>query len=178
MCCTGEVRSIVVVLSLLLLGSACSRASGTSETDIRGVAVEDGQSNDHTEAAVSYDAHPPSGGDHYPVWLNCGVYTQPVPDELAVHSLEHGAVWFAYQPDLADDQVAALRALADERPDKVVVSPYPGIAAPVVAVAWERRLEVDDATDERLQAFLDAFVDGAQAPEPRAACTNGIDPSS
>lgn len=141
--------------------------------EIEGVQIEDGQSNDHVENP-EYEADPPSGGPHHPVWLNCGFYGTEVPNRHAVHTLEHGVVWFAHDPDLPEAGVEALRDLYESQPDRVVVSPYPGLDAPVVAVAWERRLEVDSADDPRLGEFLDTFVNGAQAPEPRAACTGGV----
>jgi len=39
---------------------------------------------------------PPMGGTHNQVWQNCGVYETPLRSDLAVHSLEHGAVWITY----------------------------------------------------------------------------------
>ena len=51
--------------------------------------------------------------------------------ERLVHSLEHGAVWITYQPDLPAAQIDVLRQLA--RSDEyLIVSPYPGLPAPVV----------------------------------------------
>ena len=141
---------------------------------IEGVEVVDGLTNDHAGGRVDYPDAPPAGGDHAQAWLNCAVYQEPVPDENAVHALEHGVVWFAHDPDLPDDEVARLRALHEQRPDRVIVSPYPDIDAPVVAVAWGRRLEVETANDPRLADFLDAFVDGDAAPEPGAPCEGGI----
>jgi len=73
-------------------------------------------SRNHVTTPVQYPQTPPAAGDHSPVWLNCGVYPEPVPDEQAVHSLEHGAVWVTYNPDLP---------------------------APVVASAWCRQLRLD-----------------------------------
>ena len=61
-------------------------------------------SKDHTTEPVEYPQNPPVGGDHNPVWQNCGYYDEPVRNENAVHSLEHGAVWITYQPDLPQDQ--------------------------------------------------------------------------
>ncbi len=145
-------------------------AGGTVEVD--GVEIESGQTNEHVDDPT-YDAAPPSGGDHIDVWLDCGVYDVPVPDGNAVHSLEHGAVWFAYDPD-ADIDVDLLVALADQQSDRVIVSPYPDIDAPVVAVAWERRLEVDSAADPRLQEFLDTYVNSDAAPEPAVTCAGGV----
>lgn len=51
---------------------------------------------EHTTAPVKYEQSPPVGGDHNAIWLNCGVYPSAVPNELAVHALEHGAVWVTY----------------------------------------------------------------------------------
>ncbi len=54
----------------------------------------------HLEEPVTYTENPPVGGVHNPVWQNCGYYAAPIPNETAVHSLEHGAIWITYQPDL------------------------------------------------------------------------------
>ena len=170
-----RVRTTRLLVSLVIAGmvlAACGEDGDTASPDIEGVVVEDGQTNDHV-ADPTYDTDPPSGGDHDQVWLNCDFYEIEVPDKHAVHSLEHGVVWFAHDPDLPEDEINALRALYDSRSDRVIVSPYDGLDAAVVAVAWERRLEVDSAEDPRLEEFLDAFVNGAQAPEPSAVCTGG-----
>lgn len=169
----------VIALALASGAAACgddpTESEAADEDRIEGVVIEDGQSNGHVPNPT-YDADPPSGGDHLgvPLWLNCGVYDTPVPNGSAVHSLEHGAIWYAYQPDLPAEQVDALVAIAAANPDRVIVAPYPGLPAPVVAVAWERRLEVDDATDPRLVEFYDTYVNGAQAPEPAVTCQGGV----
>ncbi len=58
-------------------------------------------SRNHVETRVSYPQNPAVGGDHSPIWLNCGAYAGAVPEMSVVHSLEHGAVWVTYRPDLA-----------------------------------------------------------------------------
>ena len=51
---------------------------------------------------------PPAGGNHDPAWQNCGIYDEPLNTPNAVHSLEHGAIWITYQPDLPAEQIAAI----------------------------------------------------------------------
>lgn len=126
----------------------------------------------HVEEDVAYAQTPPVGGDHSPVWQNCGFYEAPVDDEPAVHSMEHGAVWITYQPDLPHEQVERLRDLAQSQ-THVLVSPYPDLPAAVVASAWERQLRLDSASDPRLERFVRAFQLGSQAPESGAPCTDG-----
>ena len=138
-----------------------------------GVTVVEGLANDHVQGDVDYPQNPPVGGPHAPVWQNCGVYSSPVPSETAVHSMEHGAVWLTYRPDLARSEVRDLQELAEER-SYVLVSPFPGLPAPVVASAWGRQLVVADADDPRLERFVDAFERGPQSPEPGAPCSGGV----
>jgi hypothetical protein len=94
---------------------------------------------------------------------------------MAVHALEHGAVWITYQPGLADADVTALRGLARGR-DYVLVTPWGAgaLPSPVVAVAWGLRLPVDDAADPRLAAFVARYANGPQTPEPGAPCWGGL----
>ncbi len=126
---------------------------------------------DHTTEPVTYEQTPPVGGDHASTWLNCGVYTEPVANELAVHSLEHGAVWVTYRPDLPADQVAALEASI---PDTyMVLSPFDGLPGPVVASAWGTQLVLTGVDDPRLEEFITTYRQGPQTPEPGAACTGG-----
>ena len=128
---------------------------------------------EHTTEDVTYAQTPPVGGDHNATWLNCGVYTEPVPDELAVHSLEHGAVWVTYRPDLPADQVATL---AEGLPDTyIVLSPREGLPSPVVASAWGTQLALTGVDDRRLEEFVTTYRQGPQTPEPGAACTGGSD---
>ena len=116
---------------------------------------------------------PPLGGDHDPTVQNCGVYVEPVRDENAVHSLEHGAVWVTYRPDTDARQVERLGELAAAEP-YLLVSPYEDLASPVVATAWGVQLEVDSVDDERLEAFIARYAQGEQTPEPGAPCSGGI----
>jgi hypothetical protein len=148
------------------------RANTPSLADVQTFTVEQG----HVDTPVTYAQTPPAGGPHNPVWLNCGVYDQPVPNENAVHSLEHGAVWVTYRPDLPAGDVEKLKS---EIPDTyMILSPYPGLPAPVVASAWGKQLRLTGADDPRLEAFVRAYRQGPQTPEPGAACTGGLDPST
>ena len=127
----------------------------------------------HVTNPVQYEQTPPAGGEHAADWLNCGTYAAPVPNENAVHSMEHGAVWITYRPDLPTAEVAKLK---NAMPDSFgLLSPYPGIASPVVASAWGRQLPLESPDDPRLGEFVRAFRLGEQAPEPGAPCTGGVD---
>ena len=126
------------------------------------------------DRTVDYAQTPPAGGDHNAVWLNCGVYTEPVPNENAVHDLEHGAVWVTYDPaQVSDDDVAKLEALLPSTYS--VLSPYEDMDTPIAVSAWNAQLKVDSADDERIEQFIRAYWRSTNAPEPNAACTGAYD---
>jgi hypothetical protein len=127
----------------------------------------------HTETPVTYAQTPPVGGIHNPVWQNCGIYDAPIANENGVHTLEHGAVWITYRPDLPAASVEQLRSLVRGRP-YTLLSPYPELPAAVVASAWGLQVQVDDAGDTRLERFVSSYAQGPQTPEPGASCFGGI----
>lgn len=165
-------------LLLVVTGSVvtgCGPSGGEGQTSDSGLldAVESVQVDDrsHVDGPVDYDRVPPLGGPHASVWANCGFYEgQFVPYELAVHSMEHGAVWVAY-PESGSVDIDALRELTTGQPD-VLVSPSPDVDG-LVATAWGAQLEVDGPDDPALAAFIERYVRGPETPEPGAPCSGG-----
>lgn len=122
---------------------------------------------------ADYGMNPPAGGAHFATWLNCGIYDVPVPNENAVHDLEHGAVWITYDPEVVTaDQVAVLQKAGPST--YMVVSPYPGLPTPVVVSAWGAQVQLDDVNDPRIEQFITKYWQAASAPEPGAPCTGGM----
>lgn len=136
-----------------------------------GVQTFPATSNGNFEGPLSYEQDPPTNGDHSPGWQKCGFYSSPIENERAVHSMDHGAVWITYQPNLPQDQIEALRSLARE--DYVLVSPYPSLRAPVIATAWRNQLELEGTDDPRLRQFVDQFRVSETAPRSGNGCENG-----
>ena len=105
----GLVVGLAVVLTAAAFAFAVSLRPADSGSPPQGTQVFAENDHTHVTGSVTYDRVPPAGGAHNPTQLNCGVYSQPVPNENAVHSLEHGAVWITYRPTLPADQVASLQ---------------------------------------------------------------------
>jgi hypothetical protein len=139
----------------------------------------------HLTSPVTYSLTPPAGGDHNADWMTCGIYDKPVPNERAVHNLEHGAVWITYQPSLPQAEVSTLRAFVERQATVspggapasryMDLSPYPGLPSPIVISAWGYQLKVTSPSDPRLQQFVDKFrASPKYSPEYGGACTGGL----
>jgi len=130
-------------------------------------------SPEHVTGDIYAEGEIPAGGPHDAVLANCGFYDTSVRAENALHSLEHGAVWITYLPDLDPHQIDRLTRFTGGV-DKVLVSPVAGQDAPVIATAWGNQLELPDADDQRLEQFVNEFERRSSAPEPGAPCRGGI----
>ncbi|MCY1718147.1 DUF3105 domain-containing protein [Microbacterium sp. SL62] len=170
----------VAVIGLVIASFAFAPAPPTSYQagnstgrEISGVETFQNRS-DHVQGAVTYEQNPPAGGPHNPIWLNCGVYTQPQQNENAVHSMEHGAVWITYDPARVDQ--AGIDALKAVMPSSyALLSPYPDMDTPIAVSAWNHQLTLDDPNDPRITEFFTEYWRSQNAPEPNAACSGALD---
>jgi hypothetical protein len=138
----------------------------------KGIEVYPATTNRTVEGPIHYGRRPPTNGNHDPLWQNCGFYEEPIEDRHAVHGMDHGVVWITYRPDLPELQVKSLRPYGRE--NYVIVSPYPGQDAPVIATSWRVQLELKGAEDPRLRRFVDQFRISELAPLSGNRCTLGV----
>jgi hypothetical protein len=179
------VAGVVVLIAVGIIGYgvfATARGSRSWEdkaADIKGIVNYRAQKNpaidarDHKDGTLTYVTNPPVGGAHNALWQNCmgDVYQQPIANEHAVHSLEHGAVWVTYKQGLPADQVAELQKKVEGK-DYMLMSPIAGLDKNISLQAWGYQLKVDDAGDSRIDEFIkDLRVNASM--EPGAACSSG-----
>lgn len=163
---------IVGAVILLLVGGVWwsnSLKEKQTAVQIEGIKQYERTERDHVTGTVAYEENPPVGGKHAQVWAACNgnVYTEPIPNEQAVHSLEHGAVWITYQPNLGSEQVDALKKKVR---GYTLMSPLTEQTSPVILTAWNNQLSLQSADDPRVDQFLAKFRQGPQTPEPGATC--------
>ena len=175
----GVAAVAVAAFALVVVLPSLSGASGGSpgpsaEGELPPAAAEyEVTERGHVQTPVTYPQTPPVGGNHAPVWQNCGYYSSAIANENGVHTLEHGAVWITYRPELPQDQIEALRQLTRGQ-TFVLVTPFPNLPSPIVASAWGRQLSLERADDPELASFIRVFRLGKQSPEPGAPCTGGL----
>lgn len=135
--------------------------------------------------AVSYATNPPSGGNHWSQWVAFRKYTVPVPREMYVHNMEHGAVVLSYRcDDGCPDVVAALGQVFDEAAGDVlcvstgggakarlVLTPDPKLDTPIAASAWGATYTATCLDPASLAEFVSANYGGG----PESLCHTGQD---
>ena len=164
---------ILVAVLMAFVAAVYSREDASGPlAEVKDIDV--GPTGLHDVRNIDYAQTPPAGGPHNPIWQNCGFYDEPVRDENAVDSLEHGGVWITYQPDLPQKQIGKLSDLAQSN-RFVLISSYPDLPAPVVASAWGKQLRLQSAENPDLKRFVRFYSQGPQVRvEPgHSSCRGG-----
>ncbi|WP_250285639.1 MULTISPECIES: DUF3105 domain-containing protein [unclassified Frankia] len=165
------------------VGYVAAASKAAAAAGCTGVVNDAPRGNTHVAAneTVSYDAAPPSSGNHD---------ADPLPDayrfyeripqlriERAVHNLEHGFVIGWYDPKLADDQVTALRAAAENAGNRFIAVPwergdFPGDKH-FVLTAWDRTQRCATVSEAAIKEFVSTHANpnaaGATWDSPTAA---------
>ncbi len=135
---------------------------------LKAVKTYDYAGNHHTTDPVTYTETPPAGGPHDPVWEDCGVYTQQIRNENACTPSSTAPCGSptgpARRPPTSRPSQTALGSVKDK---KTILSPYPGLPAPVVVTVWNAQLDLKGASDPRLAQFLELLRRRAHRPRGR-----------
>jgi hypothetical protein len=148
----------------------------------------EGQKHESVCTRVEYATNPPSSGNHWPIWAEFRTFDAPVPREMYVHDLEHGAVVMTYRCESAcPDVVAALEKTASDYgvdptclsidngadASRIVITPDPLLDRPIGLSAWRATYT---ATCIDPPSLLD-FVQKHYGNGPEDLCVQGKDPA-
>jgi Protein of unknown function (DUF3105) len=143
-----------------------------SPLEFRGHEVEElGTSGvqEHTQGDVDYESTPPVSGPHAPTPANCGTHAKPIPDEIQVHNLEHGAIGIQYRTDADPRDIRRIESLVREYDSHVFSAPYPGMESAVAVTSWGRLMRLDSLDEGAVRDYIEEFR--AQGPE-KQDCDN------
>jgi hypothetical protein len=147
-------------LTKALPGSGCK----TEQVEAEGA----GQ---HVEEPVAYESEPPAVGPHSPSVVEDALYEEAPRTEEIVHALEHGRVIIWVRPDAPEELLSEVKALYDEDPYHVIVTPRQELEEPLAASAWQkpdighilRCARPGEATWDAIRAFKAKYRD--KSPE-------------
>ncbi len=106
----------------------------------------------------AYNSNPPTSGWHTGDRVApSGVHGSEIPDEIVVHSLEHGCIWISYKDPKDTDLVTKLETLAAKNPVTVVMTPRPKNDSAIAVAAWQRLLKLTEYNEGQIVAFIRAF---------------------
>ncbi len=104
-----------------------------------------------------YNTTPPTSGWHYATTARWGVHSNPIPDELQVHNLEHGGIMVQYSCADCPELVAQLEGVVKRYRSKVILAPYPDMPARIALTAWGSIAELEDFDEGAIVRFIETY---------------------
>ena len=104
------------------------------------------------DSHATYNSNPPTSGPHSEA-LPWGFNDEEIPDENAVHNLEHGGIWISYK-NLDVESVDVLREIARANSQSVIISPRIANDSSVAVVSWGQVLKLDNVDREKINEFI------------------------
>lgn len=119
------------------------------------------------ESHAQYNSNPPTSGPHWGDGVaGAGIKDKEIPDELLVHSLEHGAVIVSYKSDLPQDQVEKLKNVFNEASGKKIMVPRKNLDVPIALTSWGWILKLQTIDEAKIKDFIKTNNDRAPEKAP------------
>ncbi|MBI2443024.1 MAG: DUF3105 domain-containing protein [Candidatus Levybacteria bacterium] len=119
------------------------------------------------ESHADYNSNPPTSGPHWGDGVaGAGIHDDVVPDELLVHSLEHGAAILWYKADLPKEQVKTLETIFAGASGKKIMVPRKNLDVPVALTSWNYLLKLKTIDAKKIKEFIETNNDRAPEKAP------------
>jgi len=177
---TKRIRIGIVILAFVLLGVAGYRytalrsaKSSVFEQKVKEVSLEGKvqeypeEGREHVPAGtdVNHSTNPPTSGGHYDDAADWGVYHEEIPDEAAVHALEHGGIWITYN-EIDESTKNTLEDIAKENPASVLISPRAANDTKIAIVSWQHMMKLETVDKAFIQKYINTYIN--KSPEKLA----------
>jgi len=174
----GSTVALLFIISLLVPGGSGNQTSSNVNLNTGGpVEILDDQGRGHIapgNAGGPYLTIPPASGSH---WITnpsetvptgsparWGAYGTPLPDEVQIHNLEHGGIVLNYNcSEGCAELVDQLQSVIPGQGAQFILAPYPNMSTRIAITSWRHIDQMDEFDADRLNAFIDAYLD--RAPE-------------
>jgi len=113
-----------------------------------------------------YNSNPPTSGWHWAGTAGPGIKNEPVPDELILHSMEHGAAVVWYRMDLEQSEVDKIKEAFADASGKKIMLPRENLDVPVALASWGYLLKLEVVDAETIVAFIETNNDRAPEKAP------------
>ena len=113
-----------------------------------------------------YNSNPPTSGPHWIGVAGPGIKTKPTPDELVLHSMEHGAAVVWYREDLNKSEVDKIKEAFNNSSGKKIMLARKDLDVPVALTSWGYLLKLETVDEAIITEFIE--TNNNRAPEKAA----------
>jgi len=115
----------------------------------------------------AYNSNPPTSGWHWGGGVaGPGIKNEPAPDELVLHSMEHGAAVVWYKESLEQSEVNKIKEAFNGSSGKKIMLPRKDLDVPVALTSWGYLLKLETIDQEKIKEFIETNNDRAPEKAP------------
>lgn len=114
----------------------------------------------------AYNSNPPTSGWHWAGVAGPGIKDEPVPDELVLHSMEHGAAVVWYREDLEQSEIDKIKEAFNNSSGKKIMLPRKDLDVPVALTSWGYLLKLETIDTTKIKEFIETNNDRAPEKAP------------
>ncbi|MDP2789141.1 MAG: DUF3105 domain-containing protein [bacterium] len=118
------------------------------------------------EKHAVYNSNPPTSGPHWVGVAGPGIKTEFVPDELVLHSMEHGAAVVWYREDLEQSEIDKIKQAFNNSSGKKIMLSRKDLDVPVALTSWGYLLKLESVDEEKIKEFIETNNDRAPEKAP------------
>jgi len=168
---TKFIIGIVLLTLVIIVGGAFLSSQQSVEEDIRlsnslmGEKMPD-QGAKHVargESHPEYNSNPPTSGWHWVGVAGPGIKDEIVPDELVLHSMEHGAVVVWYREGLDQSDIDRIKEAFNSASGKKIMLARKNLDVPVALTSWGYLLKLKTIDEMKIKDFIE--INNDRAPE-------------
>ncbi|MEK7140665.1 MAG: DUF3105 domain-containing protein [Patescibacteria group bacterium] len=114
----------------------------------------------------AYKTNPPTSGPHWVGVAGPGIKTEPVADELILHSMEHGAAVVWYREDLDQGEIDKITEAFNNSSGKKIMLARKDLDVPVALTSWDYLLKLNTIDEGVIKEFIETNNDRAPEKAP------------
>jgi len=165
----------VLATLLILMGGVWLSSKGGSENQARlakpmmGEKMPDEGATHvaRNEEHPAYGSNPSTSGWHWADGVaGAGIKSEPVPDELILHSMEHGAAVVWYREGLSEADLGRVRSAFVSASGKKIMLPRKELDVPVALTSWGYLLKQETINEAIIKEFIETNNDRAPEKAP------------
>lgn len=118
------------------------------------------------EPHIEYNSNPPTSGPHWKGVAGPGIKTEIIPDELVLHSMEHGAVVVWYKEGMDQSDVDKIKEVFNNSSGKKIMLARKNLDVPVALTSWGYLLKLESIDEMKIKEFIETNNDRAPEKAP------------
>lgn len=113
-----------------------------------------------------YNSNPPTSGPHWVGVAGPGIKTEPIADELILHSMEHGAAVVWYKEGLEQSEIDKIKEAFIGADGKKIMLARKDLDVPVALTSWGYLLKLQTIDETKIKEFIETNNDRAPEKAP------------